>query len=57
MRGFGTVYEMYAAPDGLDVDEVALLHEAELPHRPLSEPMAHIRFFPTGSRRPTSSAS
>ncbi len=45
MRGFGAVYERYATCDDFDDDEVAQIHEAEAPYRPLSEPMIHIRAF------------
>ncbi|SES11358.1 TfuA-like protein [Actinokineospora terrae] len=45
MRGFGAVYQRYADDPDFADDEVALLHAAEAPHRPLSEPMIHIRSF------------
>jgi hypothetical protein len=45
MRGFGAVYQRYAASDDFDDDEVALVHEADPPYRPLSEPLIHIREF------------
>lgn len=48
MRGYGRVYEMYATDPEFDDDEVALLHAGEAPHRPLSEPLVHIRFFLDG---------
>ncbi|MBM7771843.1 hypothetical protein JOD54_002047 [Actinokineospora baliensis] len=43
MRGFGAVYQRYADDPGFSDDEVTLLHAAEAPHRPMSEPMVHIR--------------
>ncbi len=42
MKGFGQVYEMFAS-EGLDDDEVTLLHEATLPYTGLSEPLVHMR--------------
>ena len=45
MRGFGAVYERYATCEDFDDDEVAQIHEAEAPYRPLSEPMIHLREF------------
>jgi hypothetical protein len=45
MRGFGLVFERFASdPDFCD-DEVALLHWAEPPFTPLTEPLIHIRAF------------
>lgn len=45
MRGFGAVYDRYATCDDFDDDEVAQIHEADAPYRPLSEPMIHLREF------------
>ncbi|MFD9736280.1 TfuA-like protein [Umezawaea sp. NPDC059074] len=45
MRGFGDVYEMYAADPEFDDDEVALLHSTEAPFQAISEPMVHLRSF------------
>jgi len=42
MKGFGRVYEMFAS-EGLDDDEVTLLHEATSPYTGLSEPLVHMR--------------
>ena len=43
VHGFGEVYERFASPEPFDDDEVALLHAAEAPFRPMSEPLIHIR--------------
>lgn len=45
MRGYGSVFGQYLGPNGLDDDEVALIHTAEEPFRPLSEPLIHLRRF------------
>ncbi|MGA6172548.1 TfuA-like protein [Streptomyces sp. NPDC012600] len=45
VRGFGEVYRRYLDNPDLDDDEVALLHASEAPHRPMSEPLIHIRAF------------
>ncbi|GLW69403.1 hypothetical protein Kpho02_17020 [Kitasatospora phosalacinea] len=45
MRGHGEVYERYAGPGEFDDDEVTLLHGADAPYPPLSEPMVHLRGF------------
>ncbi|UUM26854.1 TfuA domain-containing protein [Acinetobacter colistiniresistens] len=42
MQGFGQVYNMFLL-DHLDDDEVTLIHEAEAPFTPLTEPLVHIR--------------
>jgi hypothetical protein len=44
MRGFGTIYSRYV-DENIDDDEVALLHGAEPPYPPFSEPLVHIREF------------
>jgi len=43
MRGYGRIYARYASLPDLRDDEVALLHEAERPWRPVSEPLVHLR--------------
>ena len=43
MKGFGEVYERYAADEDFTDDEVTLLHEPDEPFHPLSEPLVHIR--------------
>jgi hypothetical protein len=43
MRGFGRVFERFAAEGDFQDDEVALLHEADAPFRPVSEPLVHLR--------------
>lgn len=44
MQGFGQVYDyFYEYPDFQD-DEVTLLHEAEHPYKPVSEPLVHLRY-------------
>lgn len=45
MRGWGKVYERYATNPEFSDDEVTLVHEAESPHRPISEPLLHLRAF------------
>ncbi|WP_086824535.1 TfuA-like protein [Allokutzneria sp. NRRL B-24872] len=45
MRGYGAVYQRFASDPSFSDDEVALLHSAEPPYRPMSEPMVHIRCF------------
>ncbi|GHB72364.1 hypothetical protein GCM10010331_70620 [Streptomyces xanthochromogenes] len=45
VRGFGAVYQHYADDSDLDDDEVALMHAVEAPHRPMSEPLIHLREF------------
>lgn len=45
MLGYGQVFHAYATDPDLDDDEVALVHGAEAPHRPVSEPMIHLRAF------------
>lgn len=43
LRGFGTVYGVFSSDPATPDDEVALLHAAEPPFRPLSEPLLHLR--------------
>lgn len=44
MRGFGKVYEYFAAaPNDVRDDEVALLHAPMPPYLPISEPLIHLR--------------
>lgn len=43
MRGFGSVFDMYAADPDFRDDEVTLLHEPQPPYRAVSEPLVHIR--------------
>ena len=43
MRGYGQVFDQFVADSDFQDDEVALLHAAEWPHRPLSEPLVHFR--------------
>jgi hypothetical protein len=43
MKGFGSVYERFAAEGDFQDDEVALLHEASAPWRPVTEPLVHLR--------------
>jgi hypothetical protein len=43
MRGYGRVFERYAAEGDFQDDEVALVHEASAPHRALTEPLVHLR--------------
>lgn len=43
MRGFGRVFERFAAETDFQDDEVALLHEATPPYRAVSEPLVHLR--------------
>jgi hypothetical protein len=43
MKGFGEIFERYASDEDFTDDEVALLHEPEPPHEPVSEPLVHIR--------------
>lgn len=43
MRGFGRVFERFAAEGDFQDDEVALLHEATPPYRAVSEPLVHLR--------------
>jgi hypothetical protein len=43
MRGFGRVFERFQAEEDFQDDEVALLHEASPPYRPLTEPLVHMR--------------
>lgn len=45
MRGFGTVYQRYAEDPDFKDDEVALLHGAERPFTPVTEPLIHIRYL------------
>lgn len=43
MRGFGRVYELFAAEGDFQDDEVALLHEGTRPYRGVTEPLVHLR--------------
>jgi hypothetical protein len=43
MRGYGKVFERFVQEDGFSDDEVALLHGAESPYRPMTEPLIHMR--------------
>jgi hypothetical protein len=43
MRGFGRVFDRFRAEEDFQDDEVALLHEAAPPYRPLTEPLVHMR--------------
>lgn len=43
MNGFGRVFELFEAEGDFQDDEVALLHEARAPFRPLTEPLVHLR--------------
>ncbi|GAA4011051.1 TfuA domain-containing protein [Allokutzneria multivorans] len=45
MRGYGAVYQRFVSDPSFSDDEVALLHSAEPPYQPMSEPMVHIRTF------------
>jgi hypothetical protein len=47
MRGYGAVYEQFAAEGDFQDDEVALLHEPTAPYRPVSEPLVHLRVAAT----------
>lgn len=43
MRGFGRAYEEFFKHEDFQDDEIALLHSAEAPFTPLTEPLIHIR--------------
>ncbi|MEU6072827.1 TfuA-like protein [Micromonospora sp. NPDC047074] len=43
MKGFGKVYRRYAETANFDDDEVTLVHAAEAPYQPISEPLIHLR--------------
>ncbi|MFK4705939.1 hypothetical protein ABIC83_002778 [Roseateles asaccharophilus] len=45
MKPWGRVAEMFVADPDLADDEVALVHGADEPYLPISEPMLHIREF------------
>jgi hypothetical protein len=45
MKGYGAVYRCFIDDADFDDDEVALLHGAEAPYHPISEPMIHLRRF------------
>lgn len=45
MTGFGEVYRQFASDPDMSDDEVTLIHQAEEPFLPLSEPLIHIRYF------------
>lgn len=43
MRGFGRAYEEFFKHEDFQDDEIALLHGAEEPFTPLTEPLLHLR--------------
>lgn len=43
MRGFGRAYEAFFTREDFQDDEIALLHAAEAPFTPLTEPLLHLR--------------
>jgi hypothetical protein len=45
VKGYGRVYQCFYQHEDFRDDEVALIHEPDPPHRFLSEPLIHIRFF------------
>jgi hypothetical protein len=45
MTGFGEVYKQFANDPDFSDDEVTLIHQAQEPYLPLSEPLIHIRQF------------
>ncbi|WP_322617564.1 TfuA-like protein [Pseudomonas sp. BIC9C] len=45
MTGFGEVYRLFASNQDMSDDEVTLIHQAQEPFLPLSEPLIHIRQF------------
>lgn len=45
MKGFGEVYRLFASDQDMSDDEVTLIHQAQEPFLPLSEPLIHIRQF------------
>ena len=45
MVGFGKVYEQFEIHEDFRDDEVALVHSAEKPYMPITEPLVHIREF------------
>lgn len=45
VQGYGEVYRWFNTVPDFSDDEVALLHTAEPPYEPLSEPLIHIRAF------------
>lgn len=47
MKPWGRVADMFCDNDSFADDEVALVHGAEAPYAPLSEPMVHLRAFVT----------
>jgi hypothetical protein len=44
VQGFGKVYAHFDVEDDFRDDEVALLHARDLPYRPITEPLVHIRY-------------
>lgn len=44
MRGYGKIYDMFRS-DLIDDDEVTLLHDANHPYTPITEPLVHIKEF------------
>ena len=45
VRGFGEVYRRFTQDPEMSDDEVTLLHQAQAPYLPISEPLVHIREF------------
>ncbi|MDB5959120.1 MAG: hypothetical protein JWP59_414, partial [Massilia sp.] len=45
MRGYGRVFELFAADVDFSDDEVALLHAPMQPYFPITEPLVHTRFL------------
>jgi hypothetical protein len=45
MRGYGRVFQLFATNPGFADDEVTLIHGADFPFEPLSEPLVHMRVF------------
>ncbi|WP_277964365.1 TfuA-like protein [Pseudomonas sp. RIT-To-2] len=41
--GFGQVYQQFSSDPDMTDDEVTLLHQADAPYLPVSEPLIHIR--------------
>lgn len=50
VRGFGRVYDLFCRCGDFQDDEVALIHEQAPPHRPLTEPLVHLRLALSGLR-------
>ncbi len=45
MKGYGRVFELFAADVDFSDDEVALLHAPMPPYFPITEPLVHTRFL------------